>query len=241
MENRRQPQADWAFYVAQDYRLNEIQFRRDAQNIARTIMQSARRNIELVISRLKSRGYEFIEPDRVHILPEPDVADWAAKFESQGIYLPIALQAWLQEVGTVNLMGTDKSWPCSGYSGFGQKEVWYADPLVVEVDKDLIYSEFENWKSQCEEEGIQEAGPFCIPFAPDDLHKANISGGLPYELCAAHPVLDPIVLNERHCFSFVAHIRHAFSWAGFPGFEIIGSNRIPIDFLNEIRNGLEPL
>jgi hypothetical protein len=165
-ENAWQRQMKWAFYVALDYRLADVQFRCEALNLGRTIMQRARRNTETIVARLKSRGYEFVESDRVHKPPAPDVADWITELEAQGIYLPIALQAWLQEVGTVNLMGTDESWPCSGYHGLGQGEVWHTDPLVVEVDKGYLCEEFRDWKSRCDEDGFEEVGPFCIPFAP---------------------------------------------------------------------------
>jgi hypothetical protein len=37
----------------------------------------------------------------------------------------------------------------------------------------------------------------------------------------------------------VAHIRHAFAWGGFPGFEII--DNAPKHFLAEMRDGLEPI
>lgn len=237
VENAWQQQMKWAFYVAQDYRLIDSQFKQDALNNACKIMRLARKNIELIVDRLKLRGYEFVDPKRVHIAPSADIAHWVAEFEAEGIYLPIAFQAWLQEVGSVNLMGTDKEWPNCGYHGLAQNEMWYTDPLVVEVDKEYIYSEFENWKYQIDEEGSDEIGPFRIPFAPDDLHKANISGGSPYELRADKLYVDPMVLNERHCFSFVAHIRHACFWGGFPGFEIIDD--VPIQFLAEMRQGLE--
>jgi hypothetical protein len=230
-------QMNWAFYVSQDYRLTDVQFKQDALSTACKVMRHARRVIEIIIDRLKSRGYEFVEPKRVHIKPSPDVADWAAEFEAEGIYLPISFQAWLQEIGTINLMGTDKSWRCCGYHGLENKEVWYTDPLVVEVDKEYIYSEFENWRYQTSEEGFEEIGPFCIPFAPDDLHKANISGGAPYEIHSDKPIVDPLVLNERHGFSFFAYVRHACSWGGFPGFEIIDD--APIRFLAEMQEGLE--
>jgi hypothetical protein len=217
--------------------LTEAYFRDEALREARAIMQSSRKSIDKIIDRLITRGYEFVDTDCIHKSVQSGLSDWVNELQAKGIYLPISLQAWLFEIGTVDLRGTDKSWQCSGYHGLGQGEVWYPDPLVVNVDKDLIYDEFENWKEMCNEEGVGVVGPFCIPFAPDHLHKANMSGGLPYQLCADRPSVDPIVLNERHCFSFVAHIRNSLAWGGFPGFEMIESP--PAQFLEELRNGLE--
>jgi hypothetical protein len=65
------------------------------------------------------------------------------------------------------------------------------------------------------------AGPFRLQFAPDYIHKANVSGGPAYEVDAYAPQVDVLVLNEPRGHTFVAHIREALAWGGFPGFRYL--------------------
>jgi hypothetical protein len=70
---------------------------------------------------------------------------------------------------------------------------------------------------------IEETGPFFIEFAPDFVHKANISGGPPYSIDAWAPAVDSLV-RDRLNASFWTHVRNAIEWGGMPGFKYIGYN-----------------
>lgn len=185
---------------------------------------------------------EALKNPDVFTPPAKNVAADIEAFEkSIGGPLPLSLRAWCEIVGSVSLMGshpvlcfreTPSNGPMTmmmnpamfaGASGQAQlermramglnvvteiptgKEPPLADPLVVEGDPGT-------WEGDCE---AGETVP--LPLAPDDLHKADISGDAYYmELpngSADAPFLD------WHKANFVDYLRIAFRWGGFPGWE----------------------
>ena len=64
-----------------------------------------------------------------------------------------------------------------------------------------------------------------IAIAPDDLHKANISGGAPYEIAIPDLRADGELVNERHRLFFVDYLRLCFEFGGFPGYD--GAEKLP--------------
>ena len=78
-----------------------------------------------------------------------------------------------------------------------------------------------------------------MEIAPDAFHKANVSGGISYEIRTDVPVIDTLFQNEPHGLTFVEYLRLAFEWGGFPGFE--GIRDAPVGFIDELRRGLLPI
>lgn len=60
---------------------------------------------------------------------------------------------------------------------------------------------------------------FEVPVAPDYLHKANVSGGMPYGLAVPNPAADGLLLWEPHQTTFVNYLRIAFRMGGMPGWQ----------------------
>ena len=58
-----------------------------------------------------------------------------------------------------------------------------------------------------------------IDIAPDDLHKANTSGGDPYQIAVPDLSADGRLLGERHDLFFVKYLRLVFRLGGFPGYD----------------------
>jgi len=233
-------QMEWAATAANQYLLEDPSFREQALERARGIMKVARNNVEELVQRLTASGYEFAAPEMAHQPPSPHMTVGIEVLASRGVYVPIALQAWLEEVGCVSLMGSHPEWTNTGCQGLGdQTSIWLADPLVVYFDAKSVAKEFAQYRKEQQESEVQPAPPFCISFSPDDAQKAAVNGVCPYQLPAAEPSVDPVVLNERRRFSFVAHLRHAFKWGGFPGFEFV--SKPPQDFIDQMSQGLEPL
>jgi hypothetical protein len=83
-----------------------------------------------------------------------------------------------------------------------------SDPLVVFPVEDAL--------ANLAAEGDEDEGAVII--APDDLHKAKVSGGPPYEI-APEPIADGRLLNERHEVNFVEYLRLVFRFGGFPGYD----------------------
>ena len=228
----------WGVYLSQSHRLYEPDFRNEVLAFARARFARAATNIDRLVNVLTREGYRFVEPQRVHTAPEAETQEWIQEMERKQVYLPISLQAWMLEVGSVNLMGSHPSWPKTGYAFENEtNDVTYADPLVVEASQSYLQSLHDEWLAEVDESGAEEVGPFKVDFAPDYIHKANISGGAPYAVQVAGPVVDALVLNERGCVSFMRHIREAFLWAGFPGFAYQAE---PVaGFVARLRAGLE--
>jgi hypothetical protein len=121
-------------------------------------------------------------------------------FEKQGAVMPLSIRAFFEVVGEVNLIGT--------HPAIAPKTGQVApDPLVVEA--------FDEGMVEYDEDETAVA----LMIAPDDLHKANTSGGDPYAIAIPDPRADGIVLNERHELLFVDYLRLCFRLGGFPGYE----------------------
>jgi hypothetical protein len=239
-ESLWQRQMAWAGFVAEEHRLHEREFRRDALECARAMMRLARQNVQILVDRLSEQGYRFAFPDEVYVPPTDTPADLLDEAENEGVAVPISLRAWIEEVGKVNLMGTHPDWASPAYlfSGMAKPErVWCTDPLVVGVGADLIRAYHEEWQCRRRKLGADTAGRFRIDVAPDEFHKANLSGGASYQMAADRPAVDAILLNERRCLTFVAYLRHSFEWAGFPGFELIEGDTPQL--LVNLRMGLQ--
>ncbi|HVH37137.1 MAG TPA: hypothetical protein VM757_00920, partial [Sphingomicrobium sp.] len=59
-----------------------------------------------------------------------------------------------------------------------------------------------------------------VEFAPDALHKANVSGGNPYSLEVPVEAVDAPVVDGPTDSYFVEYLRHTIlGWGGFPGWE----------------------
>lgn len=220
--------SDWANLVAQDYRLSDDTFRTEALSFATQIMHRAKDCLLRIVDRLHKEDYRFVYPDKVLVESEQGVMEWIQEFRRKGVHLPVALEAWLREVGSVNLMGSHPKWPKPAYFFDGEivdGEPIYTDPLVVELSRDYVEYLYEEWTLD-QQGSASELAPFRLDIAPDHIHKANVSGGLPYQLPAERPAIDAIVLNERHGMTLTAYIRMAIRWGGFPGFDYITDNEV---------------
>ncbi|MBL0886358.1 hypothetical protein [Myceligenerans indicum] len=192
--------------------------REDAEAVARAMALRARHNIELLVERLTGAGYDFHSnnDDRsvrpAHTPPTAEAAGLVDWLEEQAGPVPLTVAAWIREVGDVWLVGDHPQWPTSEL----------ADPLVVEFEhsaytdhdvRDYYADELQVWRENQDDDAA--ARPFEIVFAPDDLHKANISGGAPYGVLLPAVAADALVATP-HVY-FVDYLNSAFAAGGFPG------------------------
>lgn len=177
----------------------------DAVAVARSTMTRARSNIEQLVQELSAAGYEF--ESNPHLPPKPEVVAELDALEAQIGRLPLALRMWFEEVGQVNFVGSHPRWAFD-----------YPDPLVVEAPIDYILSEHQEW---IDGKGTEwdRGSAFEIPLAPDYLHKANVSGGMPYSMTVPTDAVDGLFLWEPHQTTFVNYVRIAFRMAGMPGWQ----------------------
>ena len=158
-----------------------------------------------------------------HVPPPASAQREVADFEKQFGTLPLSLRAFYEVVGEVNLMGSHPRID-------PPRNTIAPDPLVV-------YGLDEGALEYDEEDDDGDGQPNAITIAPDDLHKANTSGGDPYEIAIPDLRADGELLNERHRLFFVDYLRLCFKFGGFPGYEAMGT--IPAE-LDRLSAGLIP-
>jgi hypothetical protein len=155
------------------------------------------------IARVKST--ERDSTVRAHVPPGPDARKQIARLEKTAGVLPLSLRVFYEVVGAVDWMGSHPALtPEDG--------LICPDPLVVYGIDDALDEARERVEND-DSDGI------CITIAPDDLHKADTSGGDPYEIELPSLDADAELLNERHRLPFVDYLRLCFRFGGFPGYE----------------------
>lgn len=218
---------DWACLTSQDYRMRDIAFRLEAFSYASQLMRQVREELLRIIELLYKQNYHFVNEEKVIGSPQKNVCEMVNRYNQKGIYIPLIYEAWLSEVGSVNLIGTHPEWGVPAYANDGigdTTEILYTDPLVVECDESYINYLFQEWEVETSSRNKPCKPPFRLEVSPDHLHKANISGGMPYQLSTDKLAIDTILLNERHGMTFFGYLKHSLTWGGFPGFDYIAKD-----------------
>jgi hypothetical protein len=172
----------------------------DALAVAYETMERVAANVDTLIDRLTKLKYQP-SASRPRQRPTAGIQKTLINFEKQTAVMPLSVRVFFEVVGEVNLIGAHPSIaPRNGEVA--------PDPLVVEA--------FDEGMVEYDEDQEQ---PEALMIAPDDLHKANTSGGDPYEIAIPDPRADGLVLNERHKLLFVDYLRLCFKFGGFPGYE----------------------
>ena len=233
--SRRRINEHWSCLLGAGQELLDNKKRHRALSFARKVMAFARCNVELLIERLQGSGYRFANEQGPRRAPEEDIATTLEGLGSHGLHVPVALQAWLMEVGGVDLSGTHPDWPRSGYSGLcddgSSREPWYTDPLVIWIDARSTLERLEKRN--------RPIRSLRLEFAPDDITKANVSGAGPLSFNCEVPQFDTLLVGQHGSFSLLSYLRWAFEWSGFPGFDYIPD--APKEMLQELGRGLTRL
>lgn len=187
-------------------------------SVAEETMSRARQNIETIIERLNSIGYQFgVYPDGTLprdgkpfegplILPPPDTAEKIRQIEALVGAIPISLKAFWSIVGSVNLVGAFPPW-----KNFSLDPLWVDGP-----DLEYILKTSEEWQENLIEYGAEEVGEYLLALAPDHFHKDRTSGGGPYGISLPNPAADADFEYEWNNTTFVNYLRICFKWGGFP-------------------------
>jgi hypothetical protein len=158
-----------------------------------------------LVKRLAEHGFQFERPAEVFPGPETGAAAAITRIEREVGVLPLALKLFWQRVGSVDLCGSHPEWDgCD-----------YPDPLVV-YPPSVAVQELDEFLAD-KEERLRCNFPYLIPVAPDDYHKADVSGGMWYNVSVPSVADDPPLNDEWHRMTFVAYLEVAVQWAGFPG------------------------
>ena len=176
---------------------------------------SAGRRLERIAKRLREMGYRFDHPSAVFPGPEPGTDSAIERIEREVGPLPLAIKIFWRRVGSIDFTGAHPKW----------KGCEYPDPIVVfpsyagdELDEFL----------EDREERLRCNFPYQVPIAPDAKHKANVSGGMWYNLRVPAAADDPPLNDEPHRTTFVNYLELAARWAGFPGLEKCRDHNWPL-------------
>lgn len=159
--------------------------------------------------------------------PGKGTAKLLAKVEKiAGGPIPLSLRAWYEEVGSVSFMGAHPTLNCGGPVA--------PDPLVMfPLNLAIEWLEERTDGEDAAEDG--EAGIY-LELSPDDLHKANTSGGGPYSMRLPDAGADGPLLETGRDATLVGYLRRSFAWGGFPGWE--ESSDAPMKEIDFLREGL---
>ena len=181
--------------------------------------------MERMFETLTAAGSRKPKDTKAHPHVPPDGGTWKKlrKLEKAAGPLPLSLRAFYDVVGEVNLMGSHAA------IAVPQSSV-APDPLVVHgLDDALAQLDMDE----------PEDGELYLAIAPDDLHKANVSGSDPYSIRLPAPVADTLVEYENHGVTFVEYLRIVFAWGGFPGWE--NADAVAPPEVAQLREGLLPI
>ncbi|MEU7890532.1 hypothetical protein AB0B54_33935 [Microbispora bryophytorum] len=206
--------------------------REDAEDVARETMRRVAANVDVVVERLTEVGYAFAYPKYARQVPTED--DLVAMRRGEQVIgpLPLALRACLEIVGAVNLCGDGGAvLPHVTYQADPYEEwVLYPDPLVLPPGV-YLWRDWESWGGGFEQ-GCACTDPeeedrcrfhlegFPFAFAPDEAHKANVSGGEQNILLPSNAA-DPELIGARHRtgVTLIEYLRISLAWGGFPGYD----------------------
>lgn len=184
-----------------DPRPSEVGMRSPHVRKVMEMMLEMRRKLALQVEAARKLPRDHTP--HAHTLPPADTANHLKRLEKKAGTLPLSLRAFYEVVGAVDLRGSHPSLS-------PPKNTISPDPLVVFPVRDVLADE---------EEKEEDDGDIRLQLAPDDLHKAGVSGGAPYEIAVPDGRADGEFLNERHELLFVDYLRLAFQFGGFPGYE----------------------
>ncbi|AUY49072.1 hypothetical protein C2142_09090 [Streptomyces sp. CB01881] len=135
--------------------------------------------------------------------------------------LPFALDACLRHVGRVVFAGDCPAVDLTWTEG-DQYDVagLYPDPLVL-PDVEHLRHCWDGHREPLRDRPESEGAGFLFEFAPDELHKANISGST-HDILLAEATADPVVrgVDGRPGITLVEYLRLSIAWGGMPGWSL---------------------
>lgn len=187
----------------------------DVLAVAHETMRRAAHNLELIVSRLQTIGFEFAEDTSFRRSTSAERGLIETLNARLGGNIPISIQAWYSHIGVIDLRGRLEGL-CSVMDDSEEATavdvddpVVLSDPIVIAPAEKLV-QDYEDWSG-----GLWGDQPFKLELSPDALHKAGISGGS-YDMSLAVPCADAIFLDQYR-ENFVDYLRRVCRWGGFPG------------------------
>lgn len=191
--------------------------RGEVEEVASMTMLRAGRQIHRIVEQLLAIGFEPESRETgLATPPPPDVTFRIATVEASLGPLPEAFKASVQHIGDVSLLGDSPALGVFYHQSHPSMRIsmppgpGFPDPLCL-PGVELLEWEWENEP--------QELAAGLFPFAPDELHKANISGGT-HDLSLSAGFADPVLFGVagRPGITLIEYLRVSVAWGGFPGY-----------------------
>jgi hypothetical protein len=184
--------------------------------------------------RKQAQIQDHLKDPNVFAPPTADEINFIRGLEKKGMFLPLSWRAWIEEVGDVNLAGAHPAlsfWEGPDFPGV------YADPLMVTLDH--FNFEIEGWEADYD--AGEAPGPIQPIIGVDPQIKAQLAVTNQlldegYAIEVPNAGADGRLRQGGREVGFVDHLRNAFRWGGFPGWE--GQPRRPEAELKILTDGL---
>jgi hypothetical protein len=189
----------------------------DVTAVATETMRRVAAHVRRIADGLAELGFERgSEGIPVHEPPTDDELADIARLDEETGGLPIAFAACLREVGGVSFLGDCAALQLFYNEPYSPRTMppgpEYPDPLSLPPASYLR----DSWDEFRED--AEPGDEFGFAFAPDELHKANISGST-HVLYLPDRSPDPVIYRVagRRDVTLVTYLRISIGWGGFPG------------------------
>jgi len=227
-------EAAWRDLVSLGPEVRNKPFEAPARAVAKETMRRAAHNFRLLVKRLKAMNYQFVGAEAVQIPCSVGERNVLRASDRVGLWLPLSLRTFLEEVGQVHLVGSHPVLSPMDAEG----KPLLTDPLQVSD-----YGSIESFLQEWSRTSPQDREPFSWDISPDAEGKAdmlmNESVESSYTVHLPNAAADVVLEGESHGFTFVEYLRKSFQWGGFPGWEKY--QKRPETELAFLREGLLPL
>ena len=211
--------------------------RAEALAVAEAAMRRVRGNVERITARLRAWDYPFDGFQPPWSPPSSEVGAEIERIEAAVAGpVPATLRAFWSVVGSVYWKFTENDAVDDMWRGLRLRE---ADPFCLDGAGTAWWCIHE-WQKEVEASHPEVVGPALLQLAPDYLHKANISGGMPYGFSVPNAEVDAALEHEEHALPFVDYLRLCFRWGGFPRLERVELTPEGRKTLDHLKHGLEP-
>lgn len=218
----------WAELVSFGPAIRDEPLHTDARAVAQEMMRRAKHNVSLLVERLKSLDYRFVNADEAWV--PSDVEQLSAMDALEGCYgpFPLSIRIWCEIVGSVDFMGAHPKLSQShGYDWGGSDQLsCYGDPIIVwpMVRQQQVLLPYCLNRAESEEEFAEmettAPPPYGLSIGLTGIDKAGQSGGGGVDMLVPNSAFDAPLIDTDNYWTgtmFVDYIRNCFEWGGFPG------------------------
>ena len=220
----------------------------DVCHTVRRTMERVRSNIEVIVERLYTLGYQFSDPDQTHQPPTDSTRQLLGELEQEFGSFPLSLKMFYEIVGSVNLCQSMRQLRMGVTDPIERFKI---SPLLLMGEETPMYIAELSLLKQLAREGAHFTpdGRRYLWIAPDECRRAHYSNGDDCHLLVPEPGVDFrwIEMRERTVQDedwlwFIDVLRQSFAGGGFLGRSNPHDNRRRTppenDITRKLREGL---